>query len=70
MKKYTLTYEITSIISEEINAIDIDQVWDKAYKGEIYNKIKNKYLPKVNLKNKEINLIEVRDNETNEITGI
>ena len=47
MKKFTLTYEITSTVSEEINAIDIDEAWDKAYKnGEIYNEIKSKYLQK------------------------
>ena len=32
-----------------------------------YNEVKNKYLPKINLKNIEISVKEITDNETNEI---
>lgn len=43
----------------------MDKACEKAC-NQKYNEVKNKYLPKINLKNIEISVKEITDNETNE----
>lgn len=68
MKKFTITYEFASYISEEIESADMDEAYEKAC-NQKYNEVKNKYLHKINLKNIEISVKEITDNETNEIAA-
>ena len=65
MKKFTVRYEIAAYISEEIESADMDKACEKAC-NQKYNEVKNKYLPKINLKSIEISVKEITDNETNE----
>ena len=46
MKKFTVTYEFASYISEEIESADMDEACEKAC-NQKYNEVKNKYLPKM-----------------------
>lgn len=46
----------------------MDEACEKAC-NQKYNEAKNKYLPKINLKNIEISVKEITDNETNEIAA-
>lgn len=68
MKKFTVTYEFASYISEEIESADMDEACEKAC-NQKYNEVKNKYLPKINLKKIEISVKEITGNETNEIAA-